>query len=274
MFKWNVFSKPDGLGLDIKTHKIRLLQLQHRRFCINTLRDEVLIPSLPITTCLSEWVSQLKIAGKKVAIALPQSSLMTRRIRLQAMLPERQYYQEIAAQLDQYFPEAADELCFDFIKCTGPSVRVMAVRKTLLQQYVSQVERAGLIVSAVDIDCYALIRALDFFMRPIQIEAILDLSSDPSRFMVLKQQEIIFQQEWNHNITHDQCDMVASSLKAYRLTQGTSKLNSLILLETTASQLAEWIEQEYQLHVYKPTLPGSMQLDALVSFGLALRGYA
>lgn len=280
MFKWKINS---SLGIDIQAHRICVTHLSHTRskqmniqvesiaLPEGAIADGLILHVEPVVTSLTQLLSRLEKNTKKVTIAIPAFHIMSQRIQMSRTLKPKQYYSDIIQNLHRYFPNVTDDICFDFIKRHDQSIVMLAVRKEYMQPFIQVIEQSGLSVAVVDIDMYALIRALQFCMQHIHIEAILDLS-DPVRFFVFQQNEIIFYQSFTLNHGH-----VIQSLNAawqsYCKIPMTMTLQSLMVLGNGDPRLLECIEREWRLKIYQVKLPNQLTLDAMISFGLALRGW-
>lgn len=291
LFKlYNLFKKTT-IGLDIQPHAISLMQLQHKRSTVHI--NYQACSALPagvvvdghfadvghVVATVSELVRQAGFIGRQVVIALPASRVISQWIQLPAKLPRAACYQTIANNLQQYFPGILDELCFDYVPGLNNRILLVAVRKEQLQQYMQAVLRSGLNVCAVDIDIYALIRAIRFLipkLSSLPIESLLDLSGHHPRFVVLHQEEMIFYQEWDHITIMDSLTKVLDALRyawqLYGSMHAAIKIHSLVLLEHEKSELDVAIHREWKLDVTVIHVPETMNIHAITSYGLALRG--
>lgn len=99
---------------------------------------------------------------KNVAMALPASAVITRKIVLPAGLPETELSNQIEAEANQYIPFSLDEVSLDFC-VIGPSpksaddveVMIAASRKEKVQDRQGLAEAAGLKPVVLDIESYA-----------------------------------------------------------------------------------------------------------------------
>ena len=104
---------------------------------------------------------------RRVALALPASSVITQRLRLPAGLPEAVLESEVASEAQQHLPFAADEACLDF-RVLGPAagacgdveVLVAAARQDRVQDRQGLAEAAGLEPVVLDVASHAAHRAL------------------------------------------------------------------------------------------------------------------
>ena len=99
---------------------------------------------------------------RQVAMALPSSSVITKRITLPADLTEDDYEVQVESEASQYIPFAIDEVNLDF-QVLGPSatdetsvdVLLAASRKEKVDDRVMVAELAGLKPLIIDVEPYA-----------------------------------------------------------------------------------------------------------------------
>ena len=95
---------------------------------------------------------------KQVAMAMPQSAVITKRIMLPAGLREEEMEMQVEAEANQYIPFSLDEVSLDFC-VVGPSptsagdveVLIAACRKDRVQDRQALAEAAGLKPAMLDI---------------------------------------------------------------------------------------------------------------------------
>jgi Tfp pilus assembly PilM family ATPase len=158
----------------------------------------------------------------------------------------------------------------------------VATRQDYLQDYLSLVNQAGLIVKVVDVDSFALLRALYLFYPEEQIISILDINSSTAQFIVFQKQELIF----NHLISmQDFTREFHQVLQKCFLTHPQIKLNIVVLSGTIDSGKDELLKQEFNLQCiranpfFKMSISPKLKIQELqtiaprmlVSCGLALR---
>lgn len=266
-----------GLGLDICSTEIRLLALQRKKqqICIEKI-DAMALPfgavvegkiqqAEVVTTHLKMIVQKAEVQHEKVAIALPIQSVISKKITLD----------ENINHINDYFPGISDVLAYDYIK-VDKEMLLIATRHDELMRYVSMVESAGLQVSIVDVDLYALARAAHFAISP-KVRSypifLLELNYLGSQLMLLNQNDILYQQS-----IHGNWDQVGAQLKTvlkvYFSNEKYLKPKKVYLVGDmlNVTELVEYIHDELFMETEWINLFDAMPNNFLVCCGLALRG--
>jgi len=144
---------------------------------------------------LKEW-AQLNHAKRCfAALALPASQVIHKRIRVAACLNDFECEAEIAANLAQYLPGINEPLHFDFlpIKRDGQEVelQLIAARSEQVTMYCHAAYTAGIKVKSVDVDAYAITRAVNFILPSMSSGIILDMDITTAQFILLKDRKIL-----------------------------------------------------------------------------------
>jgi len=166
--------KPKSLvGLDIGSHSIKIVELKHHKkryelasFGVAQLPPEaivdgVIMDSSIVAETIRNLYSNLKIKNKSVATSVAGHSLIVKKIQLPQM-SEDELEEQIQWEAEQYIPFEIDEVNIDFqILGTLPEeegqmeVLLVAVKKDIINDYTAVIGEAGLSVSVVDVDAFA-----------------------------------------------------------------------------------------------------------------------
>ena len=244
-----------ALGLDIRDEGIHALQLcrQAKRLTIKNYFS-IDLPAAAITggkilqkdsvsAALTQAVARHHLRGYPAAIALSATCVISQQIALPGGLSAAAYARAIQLNHENYFATVPEALAYDYwsLPSTSPTqadFMLVAARARHLQTYVDVVQAAGLSVKYVDVDQFALLRALPWLIkawRPQDKVGILHLSVGHADFIVCAAQQILWQQH-------------VSSLRP----------------ETSA--LMEQLEQAVALYL---SAPHALELDYLVLSGAA-----
>ncbi|MDR0275214.1 MAG: pilus assembly protein PilM [Burkholderiaceae bacterium] len=163
------------LGLDISASSLKLVELSKDR------ADNMVLERCGIEPLERGWISEgtiekfdevaeaarrlLNKTGartKQVALALPTSVVISKRVVLPAGLSERELEVQVESEANQYIPFSLDEVSLDFC-VVGPSktsvgdvdVMIAASRKEKLEERQGLVEAVGLTPVVVDVESYA-----------------------------------------------------------------------------------------------------------------------
>ena len=145
---------------------------------------------------------------KQVAMALPSSSVITKRITLPADLKEDDYEVQVESEASQYIPFAIDEVNLDF-QVLGPSansedsvdVLLAASRKEKVDDRVMVAELAGLKPVIIDVEPYAARISIDSIISQLPaggeglILAVFDIGQTATRLSVVYNGQTIFERE-------------------------------------------------------------------------------
>lgn len=296
MFSNLRFKSSSLIGIDINTEEIRLIGLIKtkngnylERCAVGALPPGTIIDGkikdLPtVKTVMNDLVVLTKSKGLCAAVALPMQSVISRRIKLPSGLVEEEYEKQIVNSLNQYFPGMAEELCFDYTKLNQDELFLVAARQDYVQDYLNLMNQVGLKVKIIDVDLFALTRAIPLFLSSQQIISILDFYSTSAHFMVIQNQEIIFSQLIL--TCHFSVDF-NSALQNYFSMHRQIKLNVIILSGNISidSDISQIIQQEFNLQSVRANPFSKMNLSPeleeqkvqqiaphmLVSCGLAMR---
>jgi len=163
---WRFLKKPPLIGLDITFNEIRLLQLKksgahwHIEHCV----CQPLFSESSMSAQLAEIILQRKMMSYPVAIAVSDHQVLKKKISFPSQLKEADIAADIHQNHYQYLPECErEEMFVDFsilrIAHDTQDILLVATQKQPLQSYIDTVKQAGLKLSIIDVDVYALARA-------------------------------------------------------------------------------------------------------------------
>jgi len=163
------------LGMDISAWGIKVVglsgsmeqpvleQLASIRLPSGHVVDGHIVKMHQVAQALRSLLQENRISAQKVALALPSSAVITKKIMVQADLNPEDLEAQVEEEAQHYIPFALDEVSLDF--CTlGPNpqraqmvdVLIAAARRDRVQSLEELVELAELEASAVDVQSYAL----------------------------------------------------------------------------------------------------------------------
>ncbi|MDA8087289.1 MAG: type IV pilus assembly protein PilM [Nitrospiraceae bacterium] len=163
-----------SFGLDIGSSYIKAVQLKEKRggyelelFDMVHLPPELIvdgsiIDSIRLVEALRQLVKKARIKTKNAIIGIAgHASVIIRRISLPEMT-EEELEESIKFEAEQYVPFDIEDVSVDF-QILGPKeepgqmdVMLVAVKKDIINEYVTVVREAGLVPAAVDINAFAL----------------------------------------------------------------------------------------------------------------------
>jgi len=169
-----MFGAKGIIGLDIGSSYLKAVQLKETRsgyelelFDTVPISPELIvegsiIDAIRLTEALRELVRKARIKAKDAVISISgHSSVIIKRISLPEM-SEEELSESIKFEAEQYVPFDIEDVNLDF-QILGPKeepgqmdVILVAVKKDVINDYVSVVKEAGLNTVIVDVDAFAL----------------------------------------------------------------------------------------------------------------------
>ncbi len=202
------------LGLDIGLDAIKLVQLKlnNSNYAVEHIAT-IPLPADSITkdgiknpetigSILKDYLNELNINTKNVAIAIPRSSAIIKDITVDKRLTEAEIESRVWIEANRHFPELVGEIYLDFV-LTGPAandsaqsnIMLVACRKDQVKQYFDVLNLAGLTLKVIDVNSYALDRALKRMLQNTSqsdVVGLLNLNLSLSSFIVGSQTELIY----------------------------------------------------------------------------------
>lgn len=212
---------PPLIGLDISASSVKLVELAEvgqdayrlERLVIESLpRGAVVDGNIENVEQVTEAVRRAwKKSGtraKHVALGMPPSSVITKKITLPAGLSEDELELHVESEANQYIPFALDEVSLDF-DVIGPAanspedveVIIAATRKEKVEDRVAAVEAAGLKPLVMDIESYAARAAIDRITAQLanggqgKIVALFQIGSHVTHVSVMLDGQTVYERE-------------------------------------------------------------------------------
>ena len=212
---------PTLIGLDIGSSSVKLVELAEtgggtlrlERYAIEPLpRGAVVDGNIDKIDVVAEAVKRAwRRSGarvKNVAMALPASAVITKRISLPGSLREDELEMQVESEANQYIPFALDEVSLDFqvlgaIPNAPDDVEVLiaASRKEKVEDRMAVAQAAGLKAVVVDVESYAMRGAVDRLIEQLpnrgegQVIAIFYLGANSTALTVIHDGEAIYERE-------------------------------------------------------------------------------
>lgn len=223
-FDFSSLFNPQGqplLGLDVSSFSVKLVELSERgegdycleRYVIEPLpRDALVDGNIVNLEAVAETVGRawrrLGSPVKRVAMALPATAVITKKIELPAGLREEEMEVQVESEANQYIPFALEEVNLDF-QIIGPvpnsadevEVLIAASRKEKVEDRVAVAEAAGLKVLVVDVESYAAQAAFTLVAQNLpnqgrgRVVGLVDVGANTTNFTALKDGETLYSRE-------------------------------------------------------------------------------
>lgn len=255
------------LGVDISPSAIKMVELAQiskqprsfrlERYVIEPMPADVIedgnISQLePVSECLQRAWKRMGTRQRKIAMALPAASVITRRINVPAGLQEEDLVFQVESEAGQYMPFDMDEVNFDF-QVIGPSpdiadeleVLLAASRKDKVEDRVAVALSAGLKTTIMDVEQFAAQTAFNDVIAPQlpengrdRIVALVDIGANNTRINVLLNGESIYMRD--------------QTFGGEQLTQEICNQFNLSREEAEAAKRSGNLPENYQADVLQP----------------------
>ncbi len=188
---------------------------------------------------------------KQVAMAMPQSAVITKKIMLPAGLREQEMELQVEAEANQYIPFSLDEVSLDFC-VIGPSpssagdveVLIAASRKDRVQDRQGLAEAAGLKPVVLDIESHASRLAMRRIVAGLPNEgrdalvALFEIGADTTSLKVLRDEEMLYDRD--------------QAFGGSQLTQLISRQYGFSFEEAEQKKLAGDLPEDYESAILAP----------------------
>ena len=209
------------LGLDISASSAKLVELgRHKagQLSLERCARESMEPGAitggviekfdAVAATVRRLVKASGTRVRQVAMALPASAVVTKRIVLPGGLSERQLEAQVQAQASQYIPFSLDEVCLDFC-VIGPSptsrgdidLLIAASRRERVQDLQGLAEAAGLKPMILDVESYASRLAASRLIEALPakgvdlVVALLEVGALNTGLQVIRNAELLYERE-------------------------------------------------------------------------------
>jgi type IV pilus assembly protein PilM len=192
-----------AVGLSIGSSSIKLVELKKvgnlwklLHFGIVQLPEDVvvnreIVNAIVVSDSIKTLVNQIKLKNKSVCTAISGTSLIIKRMMLE--IPNvKEVQEQVFWEAEQYLPFDVSEVVMDYqilsrSKDNKTDVLLVAVKKTVLDIYMSSIEDAGLRPKIVDVDFFALqnLYEANYPVNPTEAVAIVDIGASALKIVVV-----------------------------------------------------------------------------------------
>ncbi|MFN3985795.1 MAG: pilus assembly protein PilM [Rhodocyclaceae bacterium] len=253
-------------GLDISSSSVKMVELSGsekdgyrvERFSIEPLpRDAVSDGNIAnlegVGDAVKRALRRLGSGIKQVAVALPASAVITKKIVLPDGLREQDMEIQVESEANQYIPFALDEVNLDF-QVIGPSpaspddveVLIAASRKEKVEDRVAAAEAAGLKAAIVDVESFAAEAAFELVSRQLpaaakdKIVALVDIGATGTSVTILRNGRQLYSRE--------------QPLGGNQLTQDIARQYGMSADEAEAAKMSGELPEDYERDLLRPFL--------------------
>ena len=218
---WTRTKPSPMIGLDISSSSLKLVELGQNasgHYVVNRVGQQALEGGWvvdgqverfdEVADAVRSLVTRSGTKIRRVAMALPQASVITRKITVPAGLREDEMELQVESEVNQYVPFSMDEVSLDYC-VVGPSptapdeleVMVAASRKDKVQDRQALAEAAGLEPAVLDIESHASRLAISRWAAclPRQgkdaVIALFEIGAESTGLQVLSNDELLYDRD-------------------------------------------------------------------------------
>lgn len=255
---------PPMIGLDISSSSVKLVELSQsntgeyvlERFASEPfekgwIADGQIEKFDEVAEAVRKVVAKSGTKTKYVAMAMPQSAVITKKIMLPAGLREEDLEVQVETEANQYIPFSLDEVSLDFC-VIGPSltsagdveVLIAASRKDRVQDRQGLAEAAGLKPMVLDIEAHASRLAMERLVEALPNEgqdalvALFEIGAENTSLKVLRDDELLYDRD--------------QAFGGGQLTQLISRQYGFSFEEAEQKKLSGELPEDYQASILNP----------------------
>jgi hypothetical protein len=271
------------IGVDIQPDAIRLVQQKTQQTFHFPLPPHIFSHHKitnwdALTAFLTEQIHTNHLQQSPTAISIPTHLVRTARITLPAHLTDPEIEADIFMHMKEEMPGLSEAIHIDFSRLPtkdSSSIEVVytAVRENHVLPYLTCMQSAGLNVNMIDVDCYALQRALNLSSTPHHLQGILQIKNHVTEFMIFDHHALLFHQQWMTTSGTLDLSQLKDCLQLFAATFRQNTIDQLILCVSYARDeaLANEIAELADCSVFPAVLSPPITIDFLVASGLARR---
>ena len=260
------------IGVDISSSSVKMVELASdgkkgcrvERYALEVLpRDAVADGNIVNLEATAEAVrrtwKKLGTSTRSVAVALPASHVITKKIIVPAGQREDELEVLVESEANQYIPFALEEVNLDF-QIIGPApsspdeleVLIAASRKEKVEDRVAVVESAGLKAVVMDVESYAVQASFELIEKQLpdggkgQIIALIDVGANVMNLTVLRNSQQLYVRE--------------QAFGGNQLTQDIARLYGMTFEEAEAEKRRNNLPDNYEEELLQPFVE-SMALE-------------
>ncbi|KAB2970754.1 pilus assembly protein PilM [Zoogloea sp.] len=252
------------IGVDISSSSVKMVELSAasgggyrvERYAVESLpREAVSDGNIANLDAVSEAIRRgwrrLGTSTKFVALALPASAVITKKIILPAGLRDQELEVQVESEANQYIPFALDEVNLDF-QVIGPAasgadedeVLIAASRKEKVEDRVAAAEAAGLKALVMDVESYASLSAFELVQADLpeggqdKIIALVDAGANVMNVSVLRNGVQVYARE--------------QAFGGFLLTQDIMRHFGMSLEEAESGKRTGSLPESYETELLRP----------------------
>ncbi len=282
-------NKSAFIGIALHDEKVSMVKLRKAKKKI--IVEGFSIAPLPTETqlqqILNDWVDLYRAKHCRAAWALPASQIIYKHIHIPVGLNDLECEVEIAANLQRYLPAINEPLHFDFlpIKRNDHEVelQIIAARSLQVSRYCQVTKAVGLKIKSIDVDAYAIVRAVNFISPSCSWRLILDMSVTCAQFILLQEGKVFSIHFFSFETEDLLWPQIKNALQSLSVTIALKPIEKILLTGELRqlTDLKNQFQDDYAITVEtmdslreKLNIQTDFAISAgLAALGVALRGY-
>ena len=207
------------LGIDFSSTAVKLLELSRddERYRVDSyaiaplpphaLTDDPTTYAETVGAFLEELLSRTKPSANRAVAAVSGADVIIKTVVMPAGLSEEDLEAQLTVEADQYIPYPLDEVALDFEELGSAAGRdeqvnvlLVACRQESIDSRVDAIEVAGLVPKIIDVEVFALERAMALLQSQLPISenqtiAIVDIGASTTTLSVFASGESVYTRE-------------------------------------------------------------------------------
>lgn len=218
---WNQQNVNNLVGLDIGDQSIKLLKIvskenayQIEHFAMTPLppgaieKNEIK-NATAISNIIDEMFKKSGITTNNVALAISRSIAIIKNINIDNRLTPEEIESRAWIEANRHFPDLVGDIYLDFV-IVGPATQdssqlelvLIACRKEQIEPYLEILKQSSLKAKIVDVNSYALERALSLIIKDtphLETTALLNLNEQSSTLIVIHAGKLIYAHDQSYD---------------------------------------------------------------------------
>ncbi len=185
---------------------------------------------------LQKLVQKLRIKGCVAYASLPSHLVHIQRVLLPKDLNDQEIEAAIYNEVQRSMPHQVEKLTLDYHTLPSQDTRYQSIqfaiaKEDYIAQLISTIKRASLKLKVIDIDVYALKRALFFTLPQLQHEAVIGIIYSLANFsslIIFNQAQLIFHERWD-NKNYEDSVQIKNKMELYQTMHAVIPLQHVIV---------------------------------------------
>ncbi|MBV9574996.1 MAG: pilus assembly protein PilM [Gammaproteobacteria bacterium] len=209
------------VGLEINPEYIKLLKINAKNeienFAVAKLPNDVLVKNeiknaSALGGVLKNLIKQGHVKTKNIAFCIPRSSAIIKHISINKNLRADEIESRVWLEANKLFPDLIGDIFLDFFPvgiaeqdATRQEFTLVACRKDQLQPYLTLMHQADLNAKTVDLNSYALERALNIILKnepDYKTVALLNINFSLITLIVIDENKLVYTHEITPDLPH------------------------------------------------------------------------